>query len=69
MYLNSRLSKIYNYHNYEYFNINTDINKIFRIYSKLKMTEKNDEYIDIYNDFYCNYDTSIDENKSSDEEK
>jgi hypothetical protein len=49
--------------------MNTDINKIFRIYSKLKMTEKNDEYIDIYNDFYCNYDTCIGENKSRDEKK
>ncbi|MBP2071930.1 MULTISPECIES: hypothetical protein [Thermoanaerobacterium] len=68
MSLNSRFSEIYN-SNYEFFDVYANIDKILSTYSKSKMTEKSDEYIDIYNDFYCYYNSGIDENKSSDEKK
>lgn len=69
MSLDYKLSKIYDYQDYEYFKMNTDINKIFCMQSKLSLSRKDKVYIDSYNDFYCNYDAAIGENESNDEKK
>jgi hypothetical protein len=68
VFLNRRFPKVDN-SNYEFFDVYDNIEKIFITCSKSKMIEKSDEYIDIYNDFYCYYDSCIDENKSRDEKK